>query len=34
MFIIVFFLFKVHAGKLGQVTTFIVGGTAKHYVDQ
>jgi len=30
-----FFWFTVHAGKMGQVTTFtIVGGTAKHCVDQ
>ena len=30
-----FSFFKVHAGKLGQVTTFTkVGDTAKHCVDQ
>ena len=36
MFIaIVFFLFRVHAGKLGKVINFtIIGGTAKHCVDQ
>jgi len=29
------FYFRVHAGKLGEVTNFtIVGGNAKHFVDQ
>jgi len=33
--IVFFFLFRVHAGKLGQVTSFtILGGTFKHCVDQ
>jgi len=33
--VVLFFRFRVHGGKLGQVTNFtIVGSTAKHCVDQ
>jgi len=35
--LLLFFYFRVHAAKLGQVTNFrpsVVGGTAKHCVDQ